>query len=137
MNRANFFKSSLGVFLFRKPPAVETKPERDHYIGKIRGGQIWKQDDFPCFSVMLVPGCAEHMAGGPSWIMANDPRHQQGNTAIHWEHPASPESYSPFWTTRELEEYLIECGFTLKGDCSKLILEHWYEAYCETPPVGR
>ena len=63
MNRANFFKSSLGVFLFRKPPAVETKPERDHYIGKIRGGQIWKQDDFPCFSVMLVPGCAEQGAG--------------------------------------------------------------------------
>ena len=132
MNRANFFKSFLGLFLFRKPPAG-----RDLYVGEIRGGQIWHQADFPCFSVMLVPGCAEHMAGGPSWIMVDDPRRGQGNMAIHWEHPQLRGNYSPFWTTRELEGYLTECRFTLEGDCSKLILEHWYGALCEQPPVGK
>lgn len=126
MNRANFFKSMLGVLLLRKPP----EPEIDYYVGEIRGGQIWKQDDFPYFSVMLVPGITTDPCGdfGPSyWIMIPDPRRSEGSMAIGWDNRT-------LWTTRELEAFLARpVPFSCKGDCSKLILDHWYDAMCQEP----
>ena len=93
---------------------------------KLGGGQIWTQDDFPCFSIMLIP--IDHKR----WIMVNDPRRNVGNMAIGWDNRV-------FWSSEDLEAFLERpTPFILKGQLYDLINDHWYEALCsDPPPEGR
>ena len=93
----------------------------------IGGGQIWTQDDFPNFSVMLVPMGRLH-TDETQWIMISDPRRHVGNGAIGWDNRT-------LWTTTDLEEFLVrKTPFLFKGQLHDLINEHWYEALCDQPP---
>ena len=94
------------------------------------GGQIWTQDDFPNFSVMLVP-MGRMNTDESQWIMISDPRRHVGNMAIGWDHRT-------LWTTEDLEKFLArKTPFLYKGQLYDLIQDRWYKALCEQPPEER
>ena len=92
---------------------------------QVRGGQIWTQTAYPCFSVLLGPIGSRHGIGEfghePVWVMLNNPIREQGNIGI-------TRGGSLFWTRPQLQTYLHEHHYQYEGQCHDLINERVWEA---------
>ena len=92
---------------------------------EVRGGQVWTQTAFPCFSDFTV------FLGRGKWVLVPNPIRQQGNIALQWRGPPWEISF----TSEELQGYFHEHHFHCEGQLHDLIQSDWYEALCREPPA--
>ena len=83
------------------------------------GGEIWKQPDFPCFSVYIVTGVPSDRDDGVKhshMALSTDPR-EIGNTLVDRRYPG-PMTF----TAEELAEYLHRLKYVCQGQLYHILL---------------
>lgn len=92
---------------------------------EVKGGQVWTQTAFPCFSDFVV------FLGCQGFVLVNNPTYTPGNIALQWRGPPWEISF----TSEELQDYLHKHHYHYEGQLYDLILSQWHEALCTEPPA--
>lgn len=91
---------------------------------EVKGGQIWTQTAFPCFSDFVVFIC-------PRFVLVNNPMRSVGNIAIQWRGPP----WETHFTSEQLQTFLHQRHYHCEGQLHDLILSNWHEALCREQPA--
>ncbi len=102
---------------------------------EVKGGQVWTQTAFPCFSYLVTLVGNKHDVGYKGdmrtvFALLNNPRRSVGMMVCD-----GPNERSPFWTSSEMQAMLHDLHFHCEGQLYDLILSNWYEALCKEPPT--
>ncbi len=92
------------------------------------GGEIWKQPDFPCFSVYIVTGVPSDRNDGVKHshlALSTDPR-EIGNTLVD----RSMDGRMTF-TAEELTKYLHDLNYVCEGQLYHILLDKEYPGFIE------
>ncbi|MCK4784685.1 MAG: hypothetical protein KAV87_13110 [Desulfobacteraceae bacterium] len=92
------------------------------------GGEIWKQPDFPCFSVYVVTGVPSDRDDGVKHshlALSTDPR-EIGNTLV-----SRHDSGHMTFTGEELAKYLHDLKYVCQGQLYHILLEEKYPGFVE------
>ena len=90
---------------------------------EVKGGQIWTQTAFPCFSVFVV-----YLGGDVAgkWVLVHNPMHSVGNIAIQWRGPPECEKWEQYFTTDQLQQHFHDRHYHYEGQLHDLILDKCY-----------